>query len=71
MEHTGRHVSSDNLSINFRTNENEYQTLEILKKFQCKTRNYGSLQHKIFHENGAPYMTVKTSLYEWPQYQKI
>lgn len=66
MKHEGQNVSSDCLNINFRTHENENKLLDVLKNFQNKFKFNGCLEHEIFHENGVPYISVKTNLCERP-----
>lgn len=62
----GQTVSSNILNINFRTNENTTQTLELLKSFQNGIKYKGLLQQEIINENGAPYLMIKTNLCERP-----
>lgn len=52
-------------NINFCTENNDNSILDILKSFQ-KTKNVGTIYQKIFHENGAPYIFIKTNLSDRP-----
>lgn len=40
--------------------------LELLKKFQSPITYYGSIEHEIIQEDGAPFLIVKTNLCERP-----
>lgn len=72
MKHEGQHVSSPipRLSINFRTSENDENTLNILKTFQINSSTNSNekyiIEHKIFTENGAPFIYLNTNLCDKP-----
>lgn len=60
------------ISINYRTSDNDWKTLNLIKSFQriyntvACYHNDGVLTHKIFSENGAPFIYLKTSLIDRP-----
>ena len=66
-KYQGQNISSNesDMTVNFRTSENNESILNILRDFQVIS-NYESkrdkLQHKIFNENGGAYVLIKTSL---------
>lgn len=72
MIHAGQHVSSvtNQTSINFRTinmNKNLIHTshhLEIIPKKYPESKDL--IEHKIFNENGAPFIYIQTNLCERP-----
>lgn len=66
MNFQGQKVSSNILNINFKTNQNEKHTLNLLKCFQSGIKYRGSLEHEIFYENGAPYISIESNLCERP-----
>lgn len=71
MKYTGRHISSiePNLTINFRTSENNEDILDILKDFQQTkklTNMKNSITTNIFTEKGAAYILLKSDFTERP-----
>lgn len=71
MKYTGRHISSiePNLTINFRTFENNEEILDILKDFQLTkqtTNIQNTITTNIFTEKGAAYILLKSNFSERP-----
>lgn len=71
MKHRGRNVSSTkpNLTIDFRTSQNNERILNVLKKFHSspkETKDSSTVQSKIFYEEGAIYILLKSNLSERP-----
>lgn len=72
MGQEGRLVSSviSNININFRTSENDQNILKALKDFQKTAQNQTvetkEISQKIFNENGAPFIQIKSNLNERP-----
>lgn len=72
MNQVGQNDSSKSpdLTVNFRTTKNDEKTLKILKMLQIASKKENGsnepLRHKIFTENGAPYLNVSTNLYDRP-----
>lgn len=71
MKQEGRLVSSGPpLNLNFRCSSNDAKALKLIKSLQTKNeikkgKNY-TIYHDIFHENGAPYVLLKTNLCKRP-----
>lgn len=55
-----------NLSVNFRTLENDKNVLDLLKKLQNVNSNVSNIRQTILQENGAPYVLLSTNLIERP-----
>lgn len=72
MECGGQHISSTdpNMTINFRTSDNNEEILKILKNFQFISREKNNTQSRIisniFNENGAAYILLKSNFCERP-----
>lgn len=60
----------NDLTINFRTTENDEKTLNLLRSFhiqpQCENEKRIVIKHKIFSENGAPFIYLCTNLSNRP-----
>lgn len=60
----------DNITINFRTTENDEKTLNLLRSFNIHPQNENhksiEIKHKIFSENGAPFIYLCTNLSDRP-----
>lgn len=72
MKQEDRLVSSTNINliIDFRTDKNDKETLEILKKLQrintIKRNDNLEIIYKIFNDDGAPFILLKTNLCSKP-----
>lgn len=71
MEQVGRLVSSQiaHLTVNFRTTDNDERILYALKSFQNVSQqkcDNVEINHKIYNENGAPFIYLHTNLSERP-----
>lgn len=72
MEYEGQHISSNipNLTVNFRTSENNEKILNVLKDFHLSSNKklgaQNGIEHKIFNENGAAYILLKSNFCERP-----
>lgn len=72
MECDGQHISSPDpdMTMNFRTSDNNEEILEILRNFQLVSREKNDTKSKItseiFNENGAAYILLKSNFCERP-----
>lgn len=71
MDRAGRLVSSANISINFRTTDNDVSKINSLKNIQLRNKNrinneQNIIETKIYDENGAPFVKLKTNLCSRP-----
>lgn len=71
MKYEGRNVSSKkpNLTIDFRTSRNNEKILNVLRNFHSSSnekKDSSTVQSKIFYEEGAIYILLKSNLSERP-----
>lgn len=67
MDQFGRLAPSQNMSINFRTINNDENKIDSLKKLQTQNKIENmNVKTKIINEKGAPFVAIKTNLCKRP-----